>query len=81
MSLKSNDLLKTIKKGTEDNEQQFRLATIKQTVSGKYKVQFYGEEEPTQKAYMKLRDVNLRTTSPVLMQKVNGTYVIMGNIE
>lgn len=80
MSLKSNELLRTIKKGTEDNTPQVRLATIKQLVSGKYKVQFYGEEEISQKTYMKMSNVTVNTSKPVLMQKVNGTYVIMGNI-
>lgn len=80
MSLKSNELLRTIKKGTEDNTPQVRLATIKQLVSGKYRVQFYGEESTTEKAYMKISSATINTAKPVLMQKVNGTYVIMGNI-
>ena len=80
MSLKSNKLLKTIKKGTEDNTPQVRMATIKQAVSGKYKVHFYGEEDTTEKAYMKMSSASINTSKPVLMQKVNGTYVIMGNI-
>lgn len=80
MSLKSNELLRTIKKSTEDNTPQVRLATIKQLVSGKYKVQFYGEEEISQKTYMKMSNATVNTSKPVLMQKVNGTYVIMGNI-
>lgn len=81
MSLKSNNLLRTIQKATEDNEPNVRLAMVKQTVSGKYRVQFYGESETSQKAYMKLRDVSIRTTTPVIMQKINGTYVIIGNVE
>ncbi len=80
MSLKSNELLKTIKKSTEDNTPQVRMATIKQVVSGKYKVQFYGEESATEKTYMKMSSATINTSKPVLMQKVNGTYVIMGNI-
>lgn len=80
MSLKSNELLRTIKKSTEDNTPQVRLATIKQLVSGKYRVQFYGEESTTEKAYMKMSSATINTSKPVLMQKVNGTYVIMGNI-
>lgn len=81
MSLKSNQLLKTIQKNTSNNEPNVRLAMVKQTISGKYKVQFYGEDEPSQKTYMKLRDVSIRTNTPVMMQKVNGTYVIIGNVE
>ena len=81
MSLKSNDLLKTIQKNVDDGSSNMRLATVVEQVSGKYRVRFYGESENSQKTYMKLRDVNIRTSTPVLMQKVNGTYVIMGNIE
>lgn len=80
MSLKSNQLLKTIQKSTSSDEPQVRMATIKQVVSGKYTVQFYGEEETTQKAYMRMTNAPVNTSKPVLMQKVNGTYVIMGNI-
>lgn len=80
MGLKSNQLLRTIKKSTEDNTPQVRLATIKQLVAGKYRVQFYGEESTTEKAYMKMTNASINTSKPVLMQKVNGTYVIMGNI-
>lgn len=80
MGLKSNELLRTIKKGTGDNTPQVRLATIKQLVAGKYRVQFYGEESTTEKAYMKMTNTSINTSKPVLMQKVNGTYVIMGNI-
>ena len=80
MGLKSNALLRTIKKSTEDNTPQVRLATIKQLVAGKYRVQFYGEESTTEKAYMKMTNATINTSKPVLMQKVNGTYVIMGNI-
>lgn len=80
MSLKSNQLLKTIKKSTSNDEPQVRMATIKQVVSGKYKVQFFGEAETTEKAYMKMSSASIVTTKPVLMQKINGTYIIMGNI-
>lgn len=81
MSLKSNELLRTIQKNSNDNEPTVRLAMIKSTVSGKYKVQFYGEDDTSQKAYMKLRDASIRTNTPVMMQKINGTYVIIGNVE
>ena len=81
MSIKSNNLLRTIQKATKINEPNVRLAMVKQTVSGKYKVKFYGESETSQKTYMKLRDVNIRTSTPVMMQKINGTYVIIGNVE
>ena len=81
MSLKSNNLLRTIQSNANDNEPNTRLAMVKQTVQGKYTVQFYGESETSQKTYMKLRDVSIRTNTPVMMQKINGTYVIIGNVE
>lgn len=81
MSLKSNELLRTIQKNTNDNDSNIRLAMAITTVSGRYKVQFYGESEPSQKTYMKLRDVTVRFNTPIMMQKINGTYVIIGNVE
>ena len=78
MSLKSNDLLKTIKKGTEDNSPQIRLAKLSSVSGGKYYVQFYGEDTPSAKPYMRMRDANLQYDKPLIMQKVNGTYVIIG---
>lgn len=80
MSLKSNELLKTIKKGTDDKTPETRLAMIKATSGSTYKVQFYGEEETSGKYYRKLSSATISSTRPVLMQKVNGTYVIMGNV-
>ena len=81
MSLKSNDFLRTIQKTSNNNEPDVRLATITQQISGKYKVQFYGEDAATEKTYMKIRGVSVITNKPVVMQKINGTYVIMGNVE
>ena len=80
MSLKSNELLKTIKKSTEDDSSNVRMATIKSVSSGKYTVRFYGEDADSQKAYMKMTSASINTSKPVLMQKINGTYIIMGNI-
>lgn len=80
MSIKSNELLRTIQKNANNNEKDVRMATIKQVVSGKYKVRFYGEDADSQKAYMKMTSASINTSKPVLMQKVNGTYVIMGNV-
>ena len=81
MSLKSNDLLRTIQKTSINDEPNIRLATITSQVSGKYKVRFYGEDAATEKAYMKIRGSSLVTNKPVMMQKINGTYVIIGNVE
>lgn len=80
MSLKSNNLLRTIQKGTQDNSSDVRMATIKSSSGGKYIVRFYGEEEDSQKAYMKMTSASINASKPVLMQKINGTYIIMGNI-
>ena len=80
MSLKSNQLFRTIQKNTNDNEPNVRMATVKSISSGKYIVRFYGEDADSQKAYMKMTSATINTSKPVLMQKINGTYVIMGNI-
>lgn len=80
MSLKSNDLLRTIQKNANDNESNVRLATVKSVTSGKYKVRFYGEDADSQKGYLKMTSASINTSKPVLMQKINGTYIVMGNI-
>ena len=80
MSLKSNELMRTIQKGTQEDTPNVRMATIKSLVSGKYTVRFYGEDADSQKAYMKMSGVTITSAKPVLMQKINGTYIIMGNI-
>lgn len=79
MSLKSNELLRTIQKSTNDPGPDTRLAMLTRTTSGKYYVQFYGEDEESQKPYLKLREATLQYNKPLLMQKINGTYVIIGN--
>lgn len=80
MSLKSNQLFRTIQNNANDNEPNVRMATVKSVSSGKYIVRFYGEDADSQKAYMKMTNATINTSKPVLMQKINGTYVIMGNI-
>lgn len=81
MSIKSNELLRTIQKNANNNDSNIRLATIKGNPStGKYLVRFYGEDADSQKAYMKMTNASINASKPVLMQKVNGTYVIMGNV-
>lgn len=81
MSLKSNDLLRTIQKNTNNDDPNIRMATIKGNPStGKYLVRFYGEDADSQKAYVKMTNASINSSKPVLMQKINGTYVIMGNV-
>lgn len=80
MSLKSNELLRTIQKSTNDPGPDTRLATLTRTTAGKYYVQFYGEDEESKKPYKKLYNVNIQYNQPLLMQKINGTYVIIGNL-
>ena len=81
MSLKSNKLLRTIQKNANDNEANTRLATIRyDSVNRKYVIRFYGEEADSQKTYKMLSSVSINVSKPVLLQKINGTYVIMGNV-
>lgn len=81
MSLKSNQLLRTIQKSSSNSAPETRLATLKRVETGnKYYVQFYGEDEESKKPYKKLYNVNIQYNQPLLMQKVNGTYVIIGNL-
>lgn len=80
MSLKSNQLLRTIQKNSNDSGPETRLAMLSRVSSGKYYVTFYGEEEESKKPYKKLNNVNIGYNQPLLMQKINGTYVIIGNL-
>lgn len=82
MSLASNNLLKTIYKGQNPNDKPTRLATV---ISGNsstgFIVQFNGEEQPTQKRYKKYRDTTLALGDKVIMNKINGTYIITGRYQ
>lgn len=80
MSLASNNLLKTINSGQSQNDKEVRLATVIELSSGNLKVQFYGEEEASSKVYKRLNNSTARVGSTVMMQKVNGTYVMIGVI-
>lgn len=53
----------------------FRFGTI---VDGK--VQFDGEDIPSQKVYKRLSNYTLTDDDRVLLAKVSGTYVILGKI-
>lgn len=82
MSLASNKLLKTIYTNENPNDKTTRLATV---VSGNsslgFTVQFYGEEQPTQKRYKKYRDLSIGIGDKIVMNKINGTYIITGRYQ
>jgi co-chaperonin GroES (HSP10) len=59
--------------GTSDSS--FRMGTV---VSGK--IQFDGEDEPSQKTYKRLASYTFTNGDRVLLAKVSGTYVILGKI-
>ena len=80
MSLASNQLLKTIYKGQNPNEKQVRLARyLDKGPSNTIKVQFFGEDEPSNinyKTFYGFSTPNINST--VVMEKINGTSVATG---
>lgn len=80
MGLASNQLLKTIYKGQNPNDKQKRLAQIVEVQGSTARVKFYGEENASEKFYTRVGTVSLTVGQSVFMEKISGTYVIMGRV-
>lgn len=81
MSLNSSELLKTIYKGVNPEEKTKRLATvISVDLTKGRQVRFYGEEFPTEKFYKVAFGVSAAVGNTVIMEKINGNYIITGRV-
>lgn len=60
----------------ENKEKSYKLGTV---ASGN-KVQFDGEDTPSQKQYMRLGSYTPTTGDRVLLASTGGTYVILGKV-
>lgn len=82
MSLNSNALLQTIALATQDESKDVRMAYIDRSDANGTFVQFFGETEPSQKAYKQLTSVGaLAKGDKVLLTKINNSYIITGRIQ
>jgi len=76
MSLASNNLLKTIYKGQNPNDKSQRMAVVQEINGTKAKVMFYGEEETSQKYYQTVYGVSVSVGTTVILEKINGNFII-----
>lgn len=79
MSIKSNDLLSTIKSASSSPSESARLGTV--TGAGDaLKIKFYGDEVASQKSYKRLSSYSPSVGDTVLIVNVNGSYVVVGKV-
>ena len=80
MNLNSNKLFKTIIKSNGSSTQPSRMAIVTEIIGDAVYLTFYGEEEQSIKPYKRLSSYTPNLGDTVLLQKVNGSYLITGNI-
>lgn len=79
MSIQSNQLYNEITQAGQTNEKSTRMATVTSTSGGIF-IQFYGEDTPSQKPFKRLNSYTARVGDVVLVQKINGSYIITGKV-
>lgn len=80
MNLNSNKLLATIKKSNGSSTPSSRMAKVTQISGGSVYLTFYGEEEQSSKPYKRLSSYTPAVGDTVLLQNVNGSYLITGKV-
>lgn len=79
MSLLSNLLYKQIAQAQPQQEKGSRMATVTSTTGGIF-IQFYGEDTPSQKPFKRLGSYSPTVGDTVVLQNINGSYVITGKV-
>lgn len=65
----------------KEENKAFKLATVTALfASGKGKIQFDGEDIPSEKEYSNLFSYNASINDRVLLAIIGGTYVILGKV-
>lgn len=80
MSLLSNALYKQISQAGEQEEKTNRMATISSIENDNVYIQFYGESSPSLKPFKRLDSYTPTVGDTVVLQNINGSYVITGKV-
>lgn len=80
MSLLSNSLYKQISQAGEQEEKTNRMATISSIDNDNVYIQFYGESSPSLKPFKRLDSYTPTVGDTVVLQNINGSYVITGKV-
>lgn len=81
MSIKSNQLLESIKKATKNDEQSTRMAKVTEISNNKVYLTFYGETEQSMKPYKAISTYTPALNDTVILQMVGSSFVILGKVE
>lgn len=79
MSIQSNQLYNEIAQAGQTNEKSVRMATVTSITGGVF-IRFFGEDTASQKPFKRLSSYTARVNDVVLVQKINGSYVITGKV-
>lgn len=80
MSLISNLLYKQIAQAGTTESSESKLAVVKSSSSAGVILQFYGEDTASSKPYKRLGSYSPTNGDVVMVQKINGSYVITGKV-
>lgn len=75
--ISTNEFTNLIQK-QNNNEQNFRMATVTAVSSGQPYLTFYGETTQRSKVYKRLSSYSPTVNDTVVCVKINGTYLILG---
>lgn len=80
MSLISNILYKQIAQAGATDSGESKLAIVKSSSGSGVMLQFYGEDSQSSKPYKRLSSYTPVSGDVVMVQKINGSYVITGKV-
>ena len=80
MSLLSNALYNQIADAGETQDKANRMATVSSINGGNVYIQFYGESSPSLKPFKRLGSYSPTVGDTVVLQNINGSYVITGKV-
>ncbi len=81
MSIKSNQLLKSIKQATKNDEQSTRMAKVTEISNNRVYLTFYGETQQSMKSYKAISTYVPTVGDTVIVQMVGSSFIILGKVE
>lgn len=80
MSLLSNALYNQISQASESKDPSTRLARVTSSNGSGVFLQFYGDDTASQKPFKRLDSYTPSSGDTVLVQQINGSFVITGKV-
>ena len=79
MSLLSDSLYNDISQAGQTEEKKTKMATVTSVTGGLF-IQFYGETTPSLKPFKRLGSYSPTVGDVVIVQNINGSYIVTGKV-